>query len=135
MTESLWNQEKDAELGARIRIAREAKGYSLHQFSLKIGVSKGTCGHWETGARTIKHHDLAAICHVLSISADELLFGTKRWPFEGIEFSSIQNLEVSELNKLEGALISTANQYGLDVKVVKKSAANAGNVGKTGTYD
>lgn len=134
MTVFNWTPEHDAALGSRLTQAREKKGRSLAQVGEELGVSKATVGHWETGNRSIKHHDLAALCSVLSISADELLFGSKRWPFEGIEFESIAQLEPNEIDKLEGAIVSTAHQYGLVIDLVKrnkvdsaKKQANGGN--------
>jgi transcriptional regulator with XRE-family HTH domain len=134
MTAFTWTPDNDLAFGARITQARKKKGLTLDQVATELDVSKGTVGHWETGSRSIKHHDLAALCSFLSISADELLFGSKRWPFEGIEFESIAQLEPNEIDKLEGAIVSTAHQYGLVIDLVKhgkvetaKKQANAGS--------
>jgi transcriptional regulator with XRE-family HTH domain len=48
-------------MGKRITAARNAKGWSLQYVAARLGVSKATVGHWETGARAIKHGDLAAL--------------------------------------------------------------------------
>lgn len=120
MTAFTWTPENDAALGERITHARKKKGWSLAQLGSELNVSKATVGHWETGSRNIKHNDLAALCSILSISADELLFDSKRWPFEGIEFESIAQLEPNEIDKLEGAIVSTAHQYGLVIDLVKR---------------
>lgn len=117
----LWTHESDTALGERLTRARENRGLSLAQVGKELGVSKATVGHWETGSRSIKHHDLAHLCAFFSISADEILFGAKRWPFEGIEFESVAQLEPSEIEKLEGAIVSTAHHYGLVINTVKRS--------------
>jgi hypothetical protein len=43
------------------------------------------------------------------------------WPFEGVDHSAIRALDRRNLDRLEGALISTAIQLGLDVQ--KRTAA------------
>lgn len=111
-----WSEEKDKELGRRIAAARTAKGMSLAVVGEKLSVTRATVGHWETGQRAIKHADLAALCGVLDISADELLFGVQRWPFSKIDFGSVTDLEPMDLARLEGALMLTAAQLGIEIK-------------------
>ena len=116
-----WTPERQDAFGARIRAARNAKGLSQEVVGERMGVKKATVSTWEKGTRTLKHHDLAALCTLLSISADELLFGLKRWPFEGVQFESVAQLESSEIDKLEGALVSTAERYGFEIKLVQRN--------------
>lgn len=111
-----WDASQDKAVGRRLADARAAKGWSLEHVAKRIGVTRATIGHWETGARAIKHRDLAAICTVLGVSADEVLFGVRRWPFEKIDFGSVADLEPIELARLEGALLGLASQLGIEIK-------------------
>lgn len=128
-----WTQEQKDAFSDRIYKARNQKGFSQQSVADKLGVNKATISAWENGTRTIKHHDLAALCTLLSVSADELLFGLKRWPFEGVRFESIAQLEPSEIYKLEGALVSTAERYGFEIELSKRekrtSEARQANAG------
>jgi transcriptional regulator with XRE-family HTH domain len=120
-----WPDEANRAFGARIREARDAKGYTQQMVADRVSVRKGSVSAWENGTRTLKHHDLAMLCQVLGVSADELLFGLKRWPFEGVKFESVAQLEPNEIAKLEGAMVSTASQYGYPLELVRSDAKQA----------
>ena len=65
------------EVGARLRAARQAKGFSLRDVAGRFGISHGAIGHWETGHNPIDLatlHKLARhyVVSVLSLVADEL---------------------------------------------------------------
>ncbi|MBV8048083.1 MAG: helix-turn-helix transcriptional regulator [Paludibacterium sp.] len=111
-----WNSDRDTAFGVRIAKARNAKGWSLAQLADRLNVSRAMVGHWEKGNRAIKHADLATLCQILGVSADELLFGIRRWPFEKVDFESIRSLDKSDIDRLEGALIITASQLEIDIK-------------------
>ena len=81
----------------------------------RLGVTKATVGHWETGARTIKLLDLRRVCSALEISSDFALFGERRWPFDRISYEAVRDLEPQDRNRLEGALLLTAAQIGLEI--------------------
>lgn len=110
-----WTAQHDADMGRRIASARELKGISLAALARHLNVSKATVGFWETGARTIKHHDLARLCSALEVSADELMFGKRIWPFDGIDAEKIAQLEPEDVQKLQGALLAVAAQLAVDV--------------------
>lgn len=114
--ETQESSERDEKFGERLASARAAKGFSMATVAERLGVSKATVGHWEGGKRAIKHDDLAALCTLLGVSADEMLFGVRRWPFEGIDFGLVAGLEQSDRDRLAGALMLAAAQFGLDVK-------------------
>lgn len=116
MNEYAWDDSADAAMAARLKAAREAKGFSLAYVAGKLKVSKATVGHWETASRAIKHNDLAAFCKLLDVSADEVLFGVKRWPFEKIDFQSVSDLNTRDKDRLEGALVFTAAQLNIEIK-------------------
>ncbi len=80
-----------------------------------VEVSRGTAGHWETGFRTIKVGDLVRLCEALDVSADRLLFGLERWPFDRVDYGAVSGLEKRDLDALQGSLMVVANQLGLDV--------------------
>lgn len=111
-----WDEAKAQEIGGRIKAARNSRGLSLTQVAGRMGVSKGTAGHWETGARTIKVEDLHALCELLSASADHILFGRRQWPFSGIDVEAVQSLDPAELKQIEGAIRLVAGQLGLDLQ-------------------
>ena len=106
------------EVGRRIAKARASQGLSIANVAETLDVSRGSIGHWETGERAIKIQELAALCRTLKVSADELLFGLRRWPFEKIDFDSIATLDKDDMNRLEGALILTAAQLGIEIKQI-----------------
>lgn len=111
-----WDTQCDLDMGKRLAKARNTKGWSIASAAFKLGVSKATLGFWETGQRAIKHQDVAALCDLYEISADELLFGVKRWPFHKIDFSSVADLDTRDLDRLEGGLLLVAAQLGVDIK-------------------
>ena len=63
-------------LGARIRKAREHKGYTQEQLSEECSLSPSFIGHIERGTRTPSLETVYNISCVLEISTDELLFGS-----------------------------------------------------------
>lgn len=119
LTKLEWTREHDFELGKRITEARADKGVSLQVLAERLGVAKATVGHWESGQRTIKHHDLACLSVALDVSPDHLLLGRSIWPFEGIDPRKIARLEADDLMQLQGALLLAAGQIGLDIGKAK----------------
>lgn len=117
------------ELGSRLAAARHAKGWSLAVASQKLGVSKATLGFWETGERNIKHPEIASLCNLYEMSADELLFGVKRWPFQKIDFASVTGLEPRDLDRLEGGLLLVAAQLGVEINQVAPPGKRTGTLG------
>jgi transcriptional regulator with XRE-family HTH domain len=111
-----WTDTQADEVGKRIRAARRDRGMTLETLSEALGVTKATVGHWETGARTIKLHDLAALCIVLETGADQIIFGAVRWPFPRIGFDAVTDLEPVELAQLEAGLLVLADQIGIDIR-------------------
>lgn len=116
MAKSEWDEEMDAALGSRLKAVRVSRGLSIDQVGVNLKVSRATVNFWETGKRAIKHHDLAAICFLFGISADELLFGVRRWPFDKIDFDSVNELEPVEIAGLQGGLVVLAGQLGIKIK-------------------
>lgn len=71
-----WNQEVISlkyEIGAKIRYFRELRGLSQKGLASKIGVSNSRVSNWEQGINRPDADILAAICHALEVSADNLL--------------------------------------------------------------
>lgn len=60
-------------LGEKIRILREKRGYSQTEFADKIGVSRQSISKWENGETTPDAHNLKSIANLFNISLDELL--------------------------------------------------------------
>lgn len=118
----------DAAIGKRITAARQAKGWSLQYVADRLKVSKATVGHWETGARAIKHGDLAALCLLLQTSADMILFGRRQWPFKNITLEAVAALEAADVAQLEGAMRLMAAQAGIDLGAAPLGGAIAATV-------
>lgn len=128
-------------IGKRIKQARIAKGYSTQGLANRMSVSKGTVGHWETGTNAMRIPELVMLCRLLEVSADEIIFGVRRWPFPAIDFDKVAELEPVELGRIEGGLIRQASDLGLDLVRVKSAPAEPGArngilvVGDTPTED
>lgn len=60
-------------LGEKIRILRERKGYSQTEFAEVIGVSRQSISKWENGESTPDAYNLKSIANILNVSLDELL--------------------------------------------------------------
>lgn len=104
------------QMGRRIADARAAKGLSTQGLATKMEISKGAVGHWETGKNAIRAPELGQLCQILGVSADELLFGVRRWPFSMIDFDAVAGLDQRERGLLEGAMLLAAAQIGLEIK-------------------
>ena len=61
---------------ARIRKAREDAGYTREQFAELVDVSVSYMAEVERGRTGVSVKTLTAICRVLGLSADYVLFGT-----------------------------------------------------------
>lgn len=73
-------QEKkklNIEIGNRIKQARENAGLTQDRFSELIGMGTKSISAVERGTVGISLSALKKICRVLSVSSDELLFGSK----------------------------------------------------------
>lgn len=65
------------EIGNRIKKAREAAGLTQDGFAELIGMGTKNVSAIERGAVGVSLSSIKKICQVLSISSDDLLFGTK----------------------------------------------------------
>ena len=63
---------------ARIRKAREDAGYTREQFAELLDVSNSYLAEVERGRTGVSLKTLTAICNLLGLSADYLIFGTER---------------------------------------------------------
>ena len=69
-------QEPDyKKIGQRIRQVRKARGWSQGTLAAECGISMSFMGHIERGTRIMSLDTFACICHVLGVTADELLWG------------------------------------------------------------
>lgn len=62
-------------IGQRIRQVRRAKGWTQGMLAKKCGVSMSFMGHIERGTRIMSMDTFAAVCEVLGVKSDELLWG------------------------------------------------------------
>lgn len=67
------------EFGSLLRRVRLARDFDQAALGAAVGVSHATISQWERGHRFPDVEQLAALCHVLHVSADVLL---DRRPFE-----------------------------------------------------
>lgn len=65
-------------MNMRIRRAREAAGYTREKFSELLNVSVSYMAEVERGRSGISVKMLIAICELLGLSADYVLFGEER---------------------------------------------------------
>jgi len=63
-------------LGARIRKAREGKGFTQEQLSEECSLSASHIGHIERGTRIPSLETMHAISCTLDVGLDELVFGS-----------------------------------------------------------
>lgn len=104
------------QLGDRLVEIRKTRGWSIDRVAKALSVSRATVGHWETGTRAIKSSDLARLCQVLQASADDLLFGARRWPFQHVSVEIVEALEPTEIAQLEGAMAAAADSLGIKLR-------------------
>ena len=64
------------ELGKRIAARRKEKGMTQEGLSEAMEVSVQMISNLEQGKKAIRPENLIKLCHALSVSADELLFGS-----------------------------------------------------------
>jgi transcriptional regulator with XRE-family HTH domain len=111
-----WKQDVQEAIGARMREARVMRGMSLRALAPKLGVKHAALGHWENGKNPISLPQLWMMCALLGVSADKILFGVERWPFEKVAYAKVADLEPADRNRLEGGLLSVAADLGVDIK-------------------
>lgn len=117
-----WSEKVQQDIGARLRLARQAKGFSLRGLAERMQMSHGALGHWETGKNEIPLSSLWELCTRLGVSADKLLFDVERWPFERVDYDKVNDLDPQDRSRLEGGLLLTAVEAGIDVR--KDAAAD-----------
>jgi transcriptional regulator with XRE-family HTH domain len=66
---------KAAQVGARIRQARDAKGFSQERLAELLSVTKGLVSQYETGLTMVPSKRFNQLAEVLGVSADWLLTG------------------------------------------------------------
>lgn len=66
---------KGIAIGARIRVAREQKGYSQDELAAKLGVTKGLVSQYEGGITMPPSKRFSRLAEVLSVSEGWLLTG------------------------------------------------------------
>lgn len=68
-------KQKAREVGARIRTAREQKGYTQKQLSITVGLSDGAAAQWETGRVIPSLKNLTKIAQALDTTSEYLFAG------------------------------------------------------------
>lgn len=91
----------NVEIGNRIRVARENAKLTQERFAELIGMGAKNVSSIERGAVGISVTSLQRICQVLSISADDLLFGK-------VEGNDVQTL-TARLKRLTPEQFQIAN--------------------------
>ena len=64
-----------AQIGARIRAARNGLGQTQDQLAMAVGVSRSAVAQWETGRAGQVTGNLTRIASVLSVPVEFLMFG------------------------------------------------------------
>lgn len=68
-------RDRLAEVGGRIRTARDARGLNLHELARLSGISASALSLIETGQRDLRITSLCRIAGALRVTAGELLDG------------------------------------------------------------
>jgi transcriptional regulator with XRE-family HTH domain len=118
-----WDEDVQRQIGARMREARRLKGVSLRTLAPTFEMTHGALGHWEKGTNAISLPQLWLLCATLGVSADKILFGVERWPFEKVSYAKVADLEPADRHRLEGGLLSVAADLGVEIKQDPPSAA------------
>lgn len=72
----MQNHDIDSiQIGLRIQEARRRAGLTRHDLAKHSGVSTSYIGHLERGIKNGSLETIAAICRILHLSADYVLFG------------------------------------------------------------
>lgn len=82
MAETLLDIKEPQKLGARVREAREARGWTQLQLAERLGMARTTVVAIEKGERRLKPHELFEIASCLGRNASELL--QRSTPVEGL---------------------------------------------------
>lgn len=71
------------EIGARIRAARQERGWTQEKLAAAVGVSRSAVAQWETGRAGQVTPNLARIAETLAVGVEFLTHGgDKRAPFQ-----------------------------------------------------
>lgn len=62
-----------ADLGGRIREAREARGITQHDLAVAVGLTRGSVANLESGRQRVQVHTLIAAAQALGLDAADLL--------------------------------------------------------------
>lgn len=66
-------------LGARIKAARQERGWTQPELGKRVGVSKSAVNQWENGAvQNLKLGNLFAVATVLGLDVGDLVFGSAK---------------------------------------------------------
>ena len=65
-----------AEIGARIRSAREDQGWTQDQLAEAVGVSRSAVAQWETGRAGQVTTNLTRVAAALGVGVEYLMYGT-----------------------------------------------------------
>jgi transcriptional regulator with XRE-family HTH domain len=103
-------------LGARVREAREALGWSQEKLAEEVGVGVETLGRYERASKFPSHVTLVRLARVLRRSTDTLL---------GLTANSAAQAERSDLDEVLTRL--TASQQAAVVHVIRELTVPYGN--------
>lgn len=71
-------------MGDRIKLLRQAKGWSQSQLADRVGVTAGAISHWESGlTKNIKLETFLKLCEELGTVPHYLIFGPGKQPTTG----------------------------------------------------
>lgn len=88
---------------ARIRKAREDRGYTREAFAEQLDVSVSYLAEVERGRTGVSVKLLIRICRVLGLSADYILFGEER-DADLLRLSNIRRIDEKYLPLLDGVV-------------------------------
>lgn len=120
---NVTSEQNDAKDGVatELRIAREAKGYTLADLHRITGLSRTALHQYESGARKPGARELVLLCQALEVSPNRVLLGTEE-PFLSAEGVLVPLVKLAKTNPGEALAIGA-----LMIPMVAAILASIGN--------
>jgi transcriptional regulator with XRE-family HTH domain len=77
----LMNSEQGRQMRGRLVEARRASRFTQEDVARELGVTRQTVSHWEHGSTEASWVDLARLCTLYGVSADQILYGLETVSF------------------------------------------------------
>lgn len=99
----------------RLKASRLAVGISADEAAAKVGKTKKSIYHWESGHAAPDVFNLKILARLYDTDCDTLLFGETNWPFSRISFEKFRKLDRDDQIAIQTALILDASRLKIDI--------------------